>query len=219
MPSAHRPAFSRRAVIAGAAALLTSGAARAAGAPRVITVLGDSITAGYGLPAAAALPAQLQLALDRLRAGARVRGAGVSGDTTADGLARVDFSVQADTALCLVALGGNDLLQGVDPRAVQANLTAIARRLRARKIAVVMTGLSAPPRIGRAYARAFDAAFPAAARAGGGLLYPDLFAGVGRDAALLQADGVHPNPAGVRIIAARLAPVLARALAAAGPAR
>ena len=89
---------------------------------QVVTILGDSITAGLGLPAAAALPAQLQAALARLGAPAVVRGAGVSGDTTADGLARLDFSVQADTAVCLVALGGNDLLQGLDPKTTRANL-------------------------------------------------------------------------------------------------
>jgi acyl-CoA thioesterase-1 len=221
MPPAHRfapprRAPSRRALIVGAAALLAPRAAFAAGKERIVTVLGDSITAGYGLPASDALPAQLDRALARLAARARVRGAGVSGDTTADGLARVEFSVQVDTAVCLVALGGNDLLQGVDPRQVQANLAAIVRRLRARRIGVVLAGMQAPPRIGRAYASAFNAAFPAAARSGGAVLYPQLMAGVGRDPALLQSDAIHPNAAGVRIIAARLAPVLARALAARG---
>jgi acyl-CoA thioesterase-1 len=214
MPSAHRLALSRRALIAGAAALLSPAAARAASGIRIVTVLGDSITAGYGLPAGAALPAQLDAALVRLGAGARVRGAGVSGDTTADGLARVDFSVQGDTAVCLVALGGNDLLQGVDPKAVEVNLADIVRRLKARRIAVVLAGMQAPPQIGRAYAQAFDAAFPAAARAGGAVLYPYLMAGVGREPALLQRDAVHPNADGVKIIAARLAPIVARALAA-----
>lgn len=203
----------RRTLLAGAAAALVVGRARAAARTRVVTVLGDSITAGLGLPAADALPAQLQLAMVRLGAHVRVRGAGVSGDTTADGLARVDFSVQGDTDLCLVALGGNDLLQGVDPGAVQANLSAILARFKARRIAAVVAGISAPAQIGSAYARAFDAVFPAAARAGGAILYPDLLAGVGRDPKLLQRDAIHPNAAGVKVIAARLAPVLARALA------
>jgi acyl-CoA thioesterase-1 len=214
MRSAHSFDLSRRGLLAGAAALLAPGAASAAAGPGIVTVLGDSITAGYGLPASQALPAQLDQALARLGAKARVRGAGVSGDTTADGLARADFSVQSDTTVCLVALGGNDLLQGVEPGAVQANLAAIVRRLAARRIAVVLAGMRAPPQIGADYAHAFDAAFPAAARAGGAALYPDLLAGVGRDPALLQRDAIHPNAAGVRIIAARLAPVLARALAA-----
>jgi len=217
MPPAHRLDPSRRWLIAGLAAMAAPSLAFAAGPPPVVTVLGDSITAGYGLPASQALPAQLGLALARLGAAARVRAAGVSGDTSADGLARVDFSVQPDTAVCLVALGGNDLLQGVDPKSVQANLAAIVRRLRARRIGVVLAALQAPPQIGRDYARAFDAAFPAAARTGGAALYPDLLAGVGRNPALLQHDAIHPNAAGVRIIADRLAPVVARALAARRP--
>jgi acyl-CoA thioesterase-1 len=202
---------SRRTVLAAAA--LMAGPAFAAPRRRIVTLLGDSITAGLGLPAADALPAQLQLALSRLGAQAQVRGAGVSGDTTADALARVDFSVQADTDLCVVELGGNDLLQGVDPGTVRANLSAVLARLRLRRIAAVLTGMRAPPRIGSAYARAFDEAFAAAASAGGAVLYPDLLAGVGRDPRLLQRDAIHPNAEGVRIIAARLAPVIARALA------
>jgi acyl-CoA thioesterase-1 len=221
MDSAHRFHRLRRALLAaGLAASLAPGALLAARRPPIVTVLGDSITAGLGLAAAEALPAQLAAALARRGVHAIVRAAGVSGDTTADGLARVDFSVQADTDVCLVALGGNDLLQGGDPKAVQANLTAIVRRLKARRFGVIVAGMQAPPQIGPAYARAFDAAFPAAARAGGAVLYPDLLAGVGRDQRLLQRDAIHPNAAGARVIAERLAPVVARALAArAGNAR
>jgi len=203
----------RRAWLAGAAALAAAPAL--AGATRVVTILGDSITAGYGLPAASALPARLQAALARIGAPAAVRGAGVSGDTTADGLARVGFSVQPDTAVCLVALGGNDLLQGLDPRTTRANLEAIVRKLTARRIAVVLAGMTAPRAIGAGYAHDYDAVFPAVAKATGARLYPDLLAGVERNAALNQADGIHPNPAGVNIIAAGLAPVIARSLKAA----
>jgi acyl-CoA thioesterase-1 len=200
----------RRAWLTGAAAL-AAGPALAA-RPPVVTMLGDSITAGYGLSAAQALPARLQAALAGIGAPALVRGAGVSGDTTADALARVDFSVQGDTAVCVVALGGNDLLQGVEPKAMRANLEAIVRRLRNRRISVVLTGLSAPRAIGAGYARDFDAVFPAVARASGVRLYPDLLAGVERIPALNQADGIHPNPRGVEIIAHGLAPVVAQSL-------
>jgi len=206
----------RRAVLVGATASLLAGPAMAAPRPGVITMLGDSVTAGFGLPAAEALPAQLGLALGRIGALAQVRAAGVSGDTTADGLARVNFSVQGDTTLAIVELGANDLLQGVDPNAVRTNLTTIVRRLRARGIPVLLLGMKAPPQIGAAYATAYDAAFPAAAKAGGATLYPYLFAGVGRDPRLLQRDAIHPNPAGVKIIAARLAPVVAAALSKGG---
>jgi acyl-CoA thioesterase-1 len=216
MEFASRPGQTRRGWLAGAAAAAgTLAAPRTLAAGRgasVVTVLGDSITAGYGLPASAALPARLQVALIRLGVAARVRGAGVSGDTTADGLARVDFSVQGDTAVCVVALGGNDLLQGLDPRTTRASLEAIVRKLKARHIAVMLAGLQAPRVIGAAYARDFDAVFPAVARDTGAVLYPDLLAGVARVPSLNQADGIHPNAAGVDVIAGRLAPVVARTL-------
>ena len=206
--------FIRRALALGIAAASAGGAASPAFAARrmVVTVLGDSITAGLGLPAAAALPAQLQLALARLGAPVVVRGAGVSGDTTEDGLGRLNFSVQADTDVCLVALGGNDLLQGLEPKIIQANLDAIVRRLKGRRIGVVLAGMTAPPAVGAGYARDFGAVFPAVATAEHVLLYPDLLAGVGL--ALRQADGIHPNASGVKIIATGLAPIVARALKA-----
>lgn len=202
----------RRTFLAGA--LSTAPAvAFAQGAP-VVTLLGDSITAGFGLPASAALPAQLQAELRRLGSKALIRGAGVSGDTTAGGLARVDFSVQRDTSLCLVALGGNDLLQGLDPKRTRANLEKIVARLKARKIGVVVAGLQPPPVIGRAYAQEFAAIFPALAKAQGVALYPNLLAGVAQNPALNQRDGFHPNAKGVAVIARGLAPVLIKALRA-----
>ncbi|HEY0648907.1 MAG TPA: arylesterase [Phenylobacterium sp.] len=185
----------------------------AAARTKVITVLGDSITAGYGLPARAALPYQLQVALTRLGAPAQVRAAGVSGDTTAGGLARVDFSVRKDTDLVIVALGANDLLQGQDPRRTRANLDGIVKKLKARKIGVVLTGVMAPVEVGGGYARDFNAVFPAVARAHGVPLYANLLDGVARQPSLNQPDGIHPNARGAAIIAARLAPVVAKALA------
>ena len=126
----------------------------------------------------------------------------------------MDFSIQPDTSLCLVALGGNDLLQGVDPKVVQANLTAIVRWLKARRYKVLIAGMRAPKAIGAGYAREFDAVFPAVAKGQHVGLYPYLLDGVGGDPRLNQADHIHPNPAGVKIIAQHLAPVVARALAA-----
>jgi len=209
--SAPRP--TRRAVLAFAAAAAAAAPARAApNRPKVITMLGDSITAGYGLPAAAALPNQLHLALQRLGVANVVRGAGVSGDTTADGLARVDFSIRPPTDLTIVALGGNDLLQGVDPRRVRANLDGILARLQARRIPVLLAGVRAPVEIGGGYAREFNAVFASVAARHKAALFPDLLAGVARNRALNQGDGIHPNAEGVRIIAARLAPAVARAL-------
>lgn len=203
---------SRRAILAAGSLLLPDIAW--AQSRRVVTLLGDSITAGFGLPASAALPARLQAELNRLRAGALVRGAGVSGDTTAGGLARLDFSVQKDTAVCVVALGGNDLLQGQDPKRTRANLDRIVSRLKARRIVVVLAGLSPPPVIGRGYAREFQAVFAGVARTHGAILYPNLLAGVAQTPALNQRDGFHPNARGVEVIARGLAPVVVRALAA-----
>ena len=210
--SSRPPYHSRRALLGGMAALTFSRNAWAAGGAPVITMLGDSITAGYGLRAQDALPAQLQIALARLGVRTTVRGAGVSGDTSAGGLGRVDFSVQPDTALCIVALGGNDLLQGLNPKSTRANLEAIVRRLKARRIGVLLCGLSAPYRLNAGFARDFNTLFPAVARAEDVPLYPDLLAGVELRRDLNQGDGIHPNPRGVKIIAARMAPVVARAL-------
>ncbi len=181
-------------------------------APKVVTVLGDSITAGYGLPSREALPLKLEAELRRLGADARVRGAGVSGDTTAGGLARLDFSVRPDTAVCIVALGGNDLLQGVDPKRTRDNLDTIIRRLKARKITVVLAGMRAPPQVGGAWARDFNAVFTDLARAHKVAAYPFLLDGVMGIRSLNQRDGIHPNAAGVQVIARRLAPVVKKAL-------
>ncbi len=213
-PPTSRSILSRRAaiaVLAGWAPILTAASAHAA-SPPVVTMLGDSITAGLGLPAADALPAQLQQALAHLGVSAIVRGAGVSGDTSAGGLARLDFSVQPDTRVCVVELGANDYLQSIDPRETAANLDQIVARLKARRIAVVLVGGAAPAHSSGAYGRAFDALFPKIAAARHVILAPDLLAGVAGDPGLRQADGLHPNAAGVRIIAARLAPSVARAL-------
>ncbi len=209
--AAPRP--TRRTLLALPLVLAAGPALAQAARPRVITMLGDSITAGYGLPAASALPNQLRLQLQKLGVPAQVRAAGVSGDTTAGGLARVDFSVRKDTDLVIVALGANDLMQGQDPKRTRANLDGIIRRLKARKVGVVLAGIAAPVEIGGGYARDFNAIWPALARAHGVPLYPNLIDGVARVPALNQPDGIHPNARGAAIIAARLAPVVARALA------
>lgn len=208
-----KPRHSRRTVLAWPL-LLAAGPALAQPRTRIVTVLGDSITAGYGLQARSALPYQLQLALAKLGVTAQVRAAGVSGDTTAGGLARVDFSVRKDTDVAVVALGANDLLQGQDPKRTRANLDGIVRKLKARSIGVVLTGITAPVEVGGGYARDFNAVFPAVARAHGVPLYANLLDGVARQPTLNQPDGIHPNARGAAIIAARLAPTIAKALAA-----
>jgi acyl-CoA thioesterase-1 len=210
MPSTADLCISRRLLIAGLGSLAATPAWAAA---PVVTVLGDSITAGWGLPKSVSLPAQLEAELERLGKAATVRGAGVSGDTTSGGLRRVDFSVRKDTAVCVVALGGNDLLMGEEPRVVRANLQKIIRRLQGRGITVVLAGMRAPEQLGGAYAREFNAVFRELARAKAVISYPNLLDGVVGIRSLNQRDGIHPNAAGVRVIARRLAPVVAKALA------
>ena len=208
--------LSRRGLITTAlAAALPVRALAARG--QVVTILGDSITAGLGLPGRDALPNQLHLALEKLGMPNLVRGAGVSGDTTANGLGRMDFSIRPDSAVVVIALGGNDLLQGLDPKATRSNLDQIIRRLKQRHKGLVLAGIKAPPEIGRGYAADFNAIYPSLAAEHHIALYPDLLAGVERNPALNQGDGIHPNAKGVAIIARRLAPVVAKVMKEVGP--
>jgi acyl-CoA thioesterase-1 len=213
----------RRSLLAGLALFGAPGAALAASrrkttpkpppAPPVVTVLGDSITAGLGVAASLALPARLQAALDRMRITAQVRGLGQLGDTSSGGLARVD-RVPADSAVCVVALGGNDLLQGVDPSRTKANLRAIVEHLKSENIRVVLAGVRAPGLLGIDYARRFTQIYPDLAREQGVFYAPDFLTGVIGVARYMQRDGIHPNADGARIIADRLAPIVAQALGA-----
>lgn len=209
MPNTADLCISRRVLLAGLASLT---ATPAFAALPVVTLLGDSITAGFGLPASAALPIQLSAELKKLGKPARVRGAGLSGDTTSGGLARVDFSVRKDTSVCVVALGGNDMLMGEEPKLVRANLQKIIRRLQARGITVVLAGMRAPEQLGGAYAREFNAVFRDLAKTPGVVSHPNLLDGVAGIRSLNQRDGIHPNAAGVKVIARRLAPAVAKAL-------
>ncbi|ATC34642.1 arylesterase [Caulobacter vibrioides] len=217
-PLFARLAPDRRRVLAGLVALSAPGAAVAAARkpkapppPSVVAVLGDSITAGLGLSPDRALPARLQSALERMGARVQVLGLGVVGDTTAGGLARVDRA-PAQTQVCVVALGGNDLLQGVDPGRVKANLRAIIQHLKGRGVRVVLAGVRAPALLGAAYARRFNAIYPDLAREQGVFYAPDFFTGVIGVSRYMQRDGIHPNADGARVIAERLAPVVAQAL-------
>ena len=203
----------RRALLAGSLALCWTGAnAAQPDGTLVVTMLGDSLTAGYGLRAKDAIPARLQAALRAAGLKGVVRAAGVSGDTSADGLARADFSVRPDTDLCLVVLGGNDLLQGIEPKAMKANLGGILDKLKARRIPAMLAGVKAPPAMGADYAREFDAVIPDLGRANHVPAFPDLLGKVALDRSLNQGDGVHPNPQGVSLVVARLAPAVAEAL-------
>jgi acyl-CoA thioesterase I len=180
--------------------------AGAADGPVRIVALGDSLTAGLGLPANAAFPARLEQALRAKGIAVEISNAGVSGDTATGGLARLDWSVPEGTEAVIVELGANDTLRGIDPKVTRQALEEIVRRLRGRGIAVLLAGMRAAPNLGPDYARDFEAIYSALAARNDLLLYPFFLDGVATDAKLNQRDGLHPTAAGVDAIVARLLP-------------
>lgn len=180
----------------------------------VLVLLGDSLTAGYGLPAEEAFPARLERALAGRDLDVEIRNAGVSGDTSAGGLARLDWAVAPDVDAVVVELGANDALRGVDPAETERNLDAILGWLKERGVDVLLAGMYAPPNLGADYVRRFNAIYPRLAEKHDVPLYPFFLEGVALDPALNQADRIHPNAAGVEIIVERIAPAVAALLRA-----
>jgi acyl-CoA thioesterase I len=176
--------------------------------PIKLVVLGDSLSAGLGLPANEAFPAKLQKALNDNGIKVDMTNAGVSGDTASGGRDRLDWSVAEGTEAVIVELGANDALRGIDPAVTRAALTEIVTRLKARGIAVMLCGMLAPPNFGSNYAAKFDAIYPDLAKQYGVTLYPFFLDGVAADAKLNQADGIHPTAAGVDIIVAKMLPTV-----------
>lgn len=205
-PPARAPARGLAVVVVTALVLLATAAPAAA--ERVLVVLGDSLTAGLGVAADEAYPARLQERLRREGYDYRVINAGVSGDTTAGGLRRVDWVLRTKPAIVIVALGANDGLRGQPVAAMRDNLSRIVERLQAAGARVLVAGMRVPPNYGDAYAREFAAVFPAVARRTGVPLAPFLLDGVAAVAALNQADGIHPNAQGHAVMADRLWPYL-----------
>ena len=187
---------------------LAPAAAGDAAAPVRIVALGDSLTAGYGLGPGEGFAPRLEAALRAKGIDAVVVDAGVSGDTTAGGLARLDWSVGPDADAVIVELGANDMLRGVDPAATGRNLDAIVARLRARGLPVLVAGMRAAPNLGADYAGAFDALYAAVAERHGARLYPFFLDGVAADPGLNLGDGMHPTAAGVDVIVARILPAV-----------
>ena len=172
-------------------------------------MLGDSITAAYGLAKSDGLPARLQEALKAKGRDVAVIDAGVSGDTTAGGLARVDWALADRPQAVIVALGGNDGLRGLDPKVTAANLNAILDKLAAKGLPVMLAGMLAPPNLGPDYGKEFSEVFTTIAKARPDItFYPFLLDGVAGDEALNQPDRIHPNPAGVRIMVERMLPAV-----------
>ena len=188
-------------------ALAAAGLRAEAGAGELrILMLGDSLTAGYGLAARDALPAKLEAALRARDLDVRVINAGVSGDTTAGGLARLEWALADRPHAVIVALGANDALRAIDPALARSNLDRLLGVLAERRLPVLLAGMVAPPNLGRDYGARFDALYPELAARHGTLLYPFLLDGVATVAALNQADGIHPNAAGVEAIVERILP-------------
>ena len=188
--------------------LLVAVASPAFGGARLVVALGDSITAGLGVAPEEAYPALLEARLQREGFDYRVVNAGVSGDTSAGGLRRIDWALKLRPDVVIVALGANDGLRGQPPDDLHNNLTRIVERAKASGARVLLAGMRVPPNYGADYARAFAGVYPAVARTTGAALAPFLLDGVAGEARLNQADGIHPTPEGQRVIAERLWPHL-----------
>jgi acyl-CoA thioesterase-1 len=186
-------------------------------APIKILALGDSLTAGYGLSEADGFCPQLEKALKGAGHDVQVIDGGVSGDTTADGLARLDWSLADNPDVVIVEFGGNDALRGLDPAQAKANLDAILTKLQKPGRVVLLAGMKAPRNLGKDYDEAFDGMYPELAARHGVVLYPFFLDGVVVNPALNQADGYHPNPAGVAVIVKRMLPAVEKALAGLKP--
>lgn len=185
----------------------------AAGRPLTIVALGDSLTAGFGLPAEAAFPARLESALHAQGYDVSIVNAGVSGDTASGGLARLDWSVPPGTNAVILELGANDALRGIDPKITQTALDQILAKLAARHIPVLLAGMMAPPNMGADFVRAFDAIYPALASTHRVVFYRFFLDGVVANANLNQFDGMHPNAAGVDVIVKRMLPSVEKLIA------
>ncbi len=186
--------------------MLLIGAGWAAERPLKIVVLGDLLSAGFGLPADAAFPTRLAAALKAKGIVVTITNAGVSGDTASGGLGRLDWSVPDGTDAVVLELGANDALRGLDPKVTQAAIDLILRKLGDRHIAVLLAGMRAPRNMGADYVQDFDAIYPALASTYQVVFYPFFLDGVAADPKLNQRDGLHPNAVGVDVIVARILP-------------
>jgi len=192
----------------GANAAFAQAPAAGAGKPIKMVVLGDSLSAGLGLSASAAFPARLKQSLKIKGIDVDMINAGVSGDTSSGGRDRLDWSVPEGTDAVILELGANDALRGIDPKVTRAALTDILARLKARKVAVLLCGMLAPPNYGSDYSARFNAIYPDLAKSFGVPLYPFFLEGVAADARLNQADGMHPTAEGVDVIVKNILPTV-----------
>jgi acyl-CoA thioesterase I len=199
-----------------ALALLTAASRPADCATLKILALGTSLTQGYGLPPGTEFTTVLQEKLKKAGVDATLINAGVSGDTSADGLARLDWSLADNPKAAIVELGSNDALRGLAPAQTEKNLAAILTKLKAAHVAVLLCGMHAPRNLGPEYVAQFDPIYARLAKQFGVLFYPFILDGVALNPKLNQADGIHPNPAGVRIIVSRILPDVLRLVKSGG---
>jgi acyl-CoA thioesterase-1 len=201
-------------VMLGLAAGLAAGPASAQTRMLKLVAFGDSLSAGYQLAQKDAFPDVLEAALKARGHNVVIENASVSGDTASGGLERLDWGVAEDTDLVILELGANDALRGIDPRITEQALDEIITKLRSRNIQVLLAGMLAPRNNGPDYVAAFDAIYPRLAAKHGIPLYPFFLEGVQGRADLNLADGIHPNPAGVRAIVGQILPLVEQTLAA-----
>ena len=186
--------------------------AHAQSAPAKIAILGDSLTAGYGVKPEQAIPVRLEAALRKEGRDVTILNHGVSGDTSAGGLDRLDWMLADKPDIVMVELGANDALRAIDPATTERNLDAIIAKLKEAKVTVWLTGMMAPRNLGPQYVSAFDGLYKRLADKYQVPLYPFILDGVAQDAALNQADGLHPNPEGVEVVVRHLLPFVTRNL-------
>jgi acyl-CoA thioesterase-1 len=182
-------------------------------APLKLTALGTSLTQGYGLPPGTEFTVQLQAALRAQKYDVTVVNAGVSGDTSADGLSRLEWSLADHPDAVILELGSNDMLRGLSPAELEKNLRAILVKLKSSHVQVLLCGMKAQRNLGPDYVKQFDAIYPRLAKETGVLFYPFLLDGVAMNPKLNQGDGMHPNPAGVKVIVQRILPSVKKLLA------
>ncbi len=216
------PSFARRGVLralfavslfaaAGATQIPVTRIAEAA-EPVKILAFGDSLTAGFGLPEAEAMPTQLNQALDKMGRPALVINGGVSGDTSAGGAARIDWALADKPQIMILALGANDMLRGLDPAGTRANLETIIAKAQAANVEIILAGMMAAPNLGNDYKQAFDALYPELAKAHDLLFIPFLLQDVAMQPGLNLTDGMHPNGKGVSVMVQHLLPFVTEAM-------
>jgi acyl-CoA thioesterase I len=208
LPSFTRLTFRIAALVAFLGVLTPADAAE----PVRILAFGDSITAGYGLAQQDTLPTRLAEALNKMGRPVTMINGGVSGDTTADGVTRLDWALADKPQIMILALGANDMLRGLDPKTTRTNLDAIIQKAKDAGVEIVLAGMLSPPNLGAEYKAAFDAIYPELAKAHNLLFMPFLLQDVVQDSDLNQADGIHPNGNGVAIIVRNLLPYVTQAM-------